>query len=75
MKINLVFKYLKDVYSESPFVLVMGIGMNVILFTTGVMAYRDEEEVKGIVIFMNGDDQNGFIFESITLDIIEGLLK
>lgn len=42
MKINLVFKYLKDVYSESPFVLVMGIGMNVILFTTGVMAYLDK---------------------------------
>lgn len=35
----------------------------------------DEKEVKGVVIFMNGDDQNGFIFESITLDSIEVLLK
>ena len=35
----------------------------------------DEKEVKGVVIFMNGDDKNGFIFESITLDDIEDLLK
>ena len=51
------------------------------LRTKKIVKYRDEwfdpdeKEVKGVVIFMNGDDENGFIFESITLDDIEDLLK